>query len=62
MEDERSIERIRGKIELLKWLIERECACDRSRCAEHFRYMERLKFDYECKIEDYENENKGGNL
>lgn len=60
MENERRIERLRGKIELLSWLLERECKCDRARCAEHFRYMEQLKFDYECKIEDYEKENQRG--
>lgn len=58
MEDERRIERLKGNVVLLAWLLERECGCDRARCAEHFRYLEQLKFDCECKIEDYENENK----
>ena len=55
MEDESRIVRLRGKVELLTWLIDRECKCDRAKCAEHFRYMEQLKFQYECEIEDYEN-------
>lgn len=54
MEDESRLGILRGKVELLTWLIERECKCDRAKCAEHFRYMERLKFQYECEIEDYE--------
>ena len=60
MEDECRLERLKSKVELLTWLIVRECKCDRARCAEHFRYMEQLKFDYECQIEDYENENSRG--
>ena len=36
-------------------LIDRECKCDRSKCAEHFRYMEQLRFEFESQIEDYEN-------
>lgn len=62
MEDARRIERLRGNVELLTWLIERECACDRSRCAEHFRYMEQLRFDYACKIEEYESKDQRGDL
>lgn len=54
MEDESRLGILRGKVELLAWLIERECRCDRAKCAEHFRYMEQLKFEYECEIEDYE--------
>lgn len=61
MEDERRIERLKGNVALLAWLLGRECGCDRARCAEHFRYLEQLKFDYECKIEDYENDNKNRN-
>ncbi|MDR1348899.1 MAG: hypothetical protein LBJ63_10850 [Prevotellaceae bacterium] len=49
---------LRAQIKLLAMLIERECNCDRARCAEHFRYMERLKFDLTVKLEQYENENK----
>lgn len=59
MEDESRLGVLRGKVDLLGWLIERECKCDRTRCAEHFRYMEQLKFQYECEIEDYENRISG---
>ncbi|MDR0754548.1 MAG: hypothetical protein LBF04_04085 [Prevotellaceae bacterium] len=52
---------LKAQIKLLAMLIERECNCDRSRCAEHFRYIERLKFDLTIKLEQYENENKRSN-
>ena len=60
MEDESSLSVLQGKIDLLTWLINRECKCDRDRCAEHFRYFEQLRFEYECKIEDiiYAGENQ----
>ena len=60
MENESRLGILRGKVELLAWLIGRECKCDRAKCAEHFRYMEQLKFQYECEIEDYENNTAGG--
>lgn len=59
MEDESRVGVLRGKVELLAWLIERECKCDRAKCAEHFRYMEQLKFQYECEIDDYESNIEG---
>lgn len=31
-----------------------------AKCAGHFEYLRRLKFEYECKIEEYEEEiNRG---
>lgn len=59
MENESRVGVLRGKVELLAWLIERECKCDRAKCAEHFRYMEQLKFQYECEIDDYESTTEG---
>ena len=59
MEDESRLSVLRSKVELLTWLINRECKCDRTKCAEHFRYMEQLKFQYQCEIEDYENNTTG---
>ena len=45
---------------LLDMLYNRECRCDRAKCAGHFEYLRRLKFEYECKIEEYEEEiNRG---
>lgn len=60
MEDKECLAILRAKRDLLAMLIDRECKCDRRLCAEHFRYMEMLKFDYECKIEEYERENSAG--
>lgn len=54
MEDTERLAVLKAKRDLLAMLIDRECKCDRRMCDEHFRYMEVLKFDYECKIEDYE--------
>lgn len=59
MEDTERLAVLKAKRDLLAMLIDRECKCDRRACAEHFRYMEALKFDYECKIEDYEEGNQG---
>lgn len=39
---------------LLDMLINRECECDKRLLAEHFQYMKSLKYEYECKIEEYE--------
>lgn len=57
MENKERLEVLKAQRNMLAMLIERECACDRRACAEHFRYIEMLKFEYECKIEDYEKEN-----
>lgn len=57
MEDERSLVGLKSRVALLNWLLERECKCDRARCADHFRYLEQLKFEYELRIEEYENGN-----
>ena len=47
-------------VALLDMLYNRECRCDRAKCAGHFEYLRRLKFEYECKIEEYEEEiNRG---
>lgn len=45
------LEILRARIELLDYLINRECGCDKSRCAEHFLYLKTLKFEYEVKYE-----------
>ena len=52
-----------GNQRIVKW---RACValldmlCDRAKCAGHFEYLRRLKFEYECKIEEYEEEiNRG---
>lgn len=60
MDDTESLAILKAKRNLLAMLIDRECKCDRRACAEHFRYMEMLKFEYECKIEDYEKDNTNG--
>lgn len=59
MEDTERLAVLKAKRDLLAMLIDRECKCDRRMCAEHFQYMEVLKFDYECKIEDYEKNYQG---
>ena len=42
----------RACVALLDMLYNRECRCDRAKCAGHF--------EYECKIEEYEEEiNRG---
>ena len=47
-------------VALLDMLYNRECRCDRAKCAGHFEYLRWLKFEYECKIEEYEEEiNRG---
>lgn len=43
---------LKAKIDLLTWLLERECGCDKSRCAEHFLYMKQLLYEYKCKYEE----------
>ena len=45
------LEILRSRIELLDYLINRECGCVKSRCAEHFMYLKRLKFEYEVNYE-----------
>lgn len=45
---------LKAKIMLLDMLINRECECDKRLLAEHFQYMKSLKYEYECKIEEYE--------
>lgn len=41
-------------VALLEMIYNRECQCDRAKCAAHFEYLRRLKFEYECKIDEYE--------
>lgn len=43
---------IKARIDLLEMLINRECSCDKSKCAEHFLYMESLLYEYKCKYEE----------
>lgn len=57
---ESTIDVLKAQISLLAMLIERECKCDRAKCAEHFAYMRQLKYDYECKLEDHEAETNAG--
>lgn len=56
MEDESRIVGLQAKVNLLAWLIDRECPKVRAKCAEHFRYMEDLRFKYQQEIERYENQ------
>lgn len=42
---------LKAKIDLLEMLINRECGCDKSRCAEHFFYMSSLLYEYKQKYE-----------
>ncbi len=58
MGDESSIVRLQAKVELITWLIDRECVRQKKKCAEHFRHMEQLRFEYKLKIEEYEKKNK----
>ena len=51
MEDQINVQVLTEKIRLLGMLITRECECDRSRCAEHFRYLQKLKYEYELQLE-----------
>lgn len=44
--------RIEAKIEVLTYLSGRECNCDKSKCAEHFRHIESLKYEYKSKLEE----------
>ncbi len=60
MEDESYIIGLQAKIKLLTWLIERECVKTKSRCAEHFRYMEDLRFKYQQELARYERQGNGG--
>lgn len=60
MDNERIVG-LKANIDLLGMLLNRECNCDKARCSEHFQYMAKLKFDYECKLEDYEAEVDRGN-
>ena len=46
-----------AKIALLTMLIERECQCDKSKCAEHFMYLESLRYEYQCMYEEIRNSN-----
>ena len=55
-----TIEQLRDRVRLLDMIIERECSCDRANCREHFEYLADLKYQYECKIMDYEDETKSG--
>lgn len=47
---------LKAKIQLLTMLSDRECSCDKSKCAEHFEYMRKLRYEYECQLESYEEE------
>lgn len=60
MEEECRISRLKAKVELLTWLDERECECDKSRCAEHFRHIKQLKFEYQNEIDEYEEDTNNG--
>ena len=46
---------LKAKIALLTMLIERECSCDKTKCAEHFMYLESLRYEYQCMYEENRN-------
>ena len=43
---------LRAKIQVLEYLSERECKCDKSKCSEHFNYMKSLLYDYRTQLEE----------
>ena len=43
------------EIKLLRMILDRECDCDKSRCAEHFMYLEKLLYEYEAERDSNNN-------
>ena len=37
------------RLKVLYLLRDRECACDKSKCAEHFMYIDKLIYEYETE-------------
>jgi hypothetical protein len=44
--------KLKSKVELLQYLLDRECNCDKSKCAEHFHYMKSLLYEYKTQLNE----------
>lgn len=44
--------KLRTKIEMLSYLLNRECDCDKSKCSEHFNHIRSLKYEYQIKLDE----------
>ncbi len=50
--------KLKAKIEVLQYLNDRECNCDKSKCSEHFNYIRALIYDYQTRLDESTNEEK----